>query len=201
MPIPTFTPGYPPDGSSLGQTKTTIRNNLDGTFDTLAVDHINNNGQPGSQPAGYHNSIHLVPQASVTNVSGYDQFFSKTINDGYANDQALFLNTGTGNITNQLTSNFLATKGSSVGASGRSFIPGGITLIWGSFNPNVSTTVTFPFGGFPNFCVNIQLTGSASNNSSFRNNISTGSITKTGFTWQGSVDTHFTPIFYLAIGN
>ncbi len=50
MAIPIYTLGYPPDGSSLGQTKTTIRNNLDGTFLTLGGDHVNNNGQPGSIP-------------------------------------------------------------------------------------------------------------------------------------------------------
>ena len=52
MSIPAFTPGYPPDGSSLGETKSVIRNNLDGTFLTLGVDHINNNGQPGSESSG-----------------------------------------------------------------------------------------------------------------------------------------------------
>ena len=62
MGIPAYVPGYPPDGSSLGQTKSTIRNNLDGTFQTIAVDHINNNGDPGSQPPGYHTIIHEVPQ-------------------------------------------------------------------------------------------------------------------------------------------
>jgi hypothetical protein len=76
MPIPAYTPGYPPDGSSLGQTKAVIRNNLDGTFQTLAVDHIDNNGNPGSQPAGYHTVIHQVPQTSVNTASGYNQIFS-----------------------------------------------------------------------------------------------------------------------------
>ena len=76
MPIPTYTPGYPPDGSSLGQTKSTIRNNLDGTFQTLAIDHVNNNGQPGSNPAGYHTIIHQVSQTSVSTVSGVNQVFS-----------------------------------------------------------------------------------------------------------------------------
>lgn len=76
MPIPTYTPGYPPDGSSLGQTKATIRNNLDGTFETLAIDHVNNNGQPGSNPAGYHTVIHEVTQTNVSTVTGVNQIFS-----------------------------------------------------------------------------------------------------------------------------
>jgi hypothetical protein len=91
MAIPTYTPGYPPDGSSLGQTKSTIRNNLDGTFETLAVDHVNNNGVPGSNPAGYHTIIHQVPQTNVDDCAGYNQIFSgvpgglsiTTVNDGH----------------------------------------------------------------------------------------------------------------------
>src|ERR1700690_80686 len=97
--------GYPPDGSSLGQTKSTLRNNLDGTFDTVAVDHINNNGQPGSKPAGYHNVVHMVPQGSDPGaVTGYGQLYSKTIND-VTTDQALFWETGAGLVA-QLTTNF-----------------------------------------------------------------------------------------------
>jgi hypothetical protein len=76
MPIPTYTPGYPPDGASLGQTKSTIRNNLDGTFETVAVDHVNNNGQPGSNPAGYHTIIHEVTQTNVVTVASHNQVFS-----------------------------------------------------------------------------------------------------------------------------
>src|SRR5580700_2776789 len=75
MAIPPYVKGYPPDGSSLGQTKSTIRNNLDGTFDTVAVDHVNNNG-PNMQPAGYHTIIHEVTQTNVSTVAGVNQIFS-----------------------------------------------------------------------------------------------------------------------------
>jgi len=71
---------------------------------------------------------------------------------------------------------------------------------WGNFNPNISTSVSFPVE-FPHAVFNIQLTGSASNSSTFRNGVSTGSLSKSGFTWQGSIDSHWTPIYWLAIGN
>src|SRR5271163_4949800 len=76
MPIATFNRGYPPDGYSLGNTKVVIRNNLDGTFDTLAVDHVNNNGIPGSNPPGYHTLIHQITQTNVKTLADYNQVFS-----------------------------------------------------------------------------------------------------------------------------
>ena len=153
MPIPTYTPGYPPDGSSLGQTKSTVRNNLDGTFQTLGIDHINNNGQPGSKPAGYHNVIHVVPQAGNPGaVTGYGQLFSKTVNS-YTTDQALFWETGAG-LIQQLTVNLTP----SAATNGYTFIPGGIILQWG-FIPNPARTATQNFNiTFPNACFNVQLT-------------------------------------------
>lgn len=149
MPIPTYTPGYPPDGSSLGQTKATIRNNLDGTFETVGVDHINNNGQPGSKPAGYHNVVHMVPQGSDPGaVTGYGQLYSKTIND-VTSDQALFWETGAGLIA-QLTTNLTPVAA----VSGYTFLPGGLILQWGTVSSTTSGDVTFATNNieFPSNC-------------------------------------------------
>jgi len=197
----TYQPGVPTGSIPLNQDYLNIQGNFTSLNTQFNVDHVPLTSTSGNPPNGYHTSIHLVPASFIANASGYGQLYNNTNNDGYSNDQSLYFNTGTGNLTLQLTNNFVPTKGASVGDSGRTFLPGGITLIWGSFDPNSSTTVTFPFSGFPNVCVNVQLTGSASNNSTFRNNISTGTISKTGFTWQGTVDSHYKPIFYLAIGN
>lgn len=153
MSIPTFTPGYPPDGSSLGQTKSTIRDNLDGTFLTVAVDHINNNGQPGSNPAGYHKVTHMVPQAgNPSAVVGYGQLYSRTVNS-FTNDQALFWETG-GGLIQQLTTNITPLYS----GNGYTFLPGGFIIQWGV---TVSTAVsgsTFFNVPFQTSCLNIQLT-------------------------------------------
>ncbi len=161
MPIPTFTAGYPPDGSSLGQTKSTIRNNIDGTFQTVAIDHVDNNGQPGSQPAGYHKIIHEVSQTSVATVANYNQIFSgvpgtlivngvttPTIPTG--GDTQLYSLTGAG-VLSQLT-------GSSKTTNGYAWV-GGILLQWGfdSFTGSQNPAPSFPVV-FPNACLNIQLT-------------------------------------------
>jgi Putative tail fiber protein gp53-like, C-terminal len=163
MPIPTYTPGYPPDGSSLGQTKSTIRNNLDGTFETLNVDHINNNGQPGSQPAGYHTIIHQVTQTNVSTVNNYNQVFSgvpgtlivngvTTPNIPSSGDTQLYSLTGAGTLY-QLT-------GVSPGSFGFAWV-GGILLQWGTATVASGTSVTFP-ETFPHACLNVQVTANAS---------------------------------------
>lgn len=212
MPIPSFTPGYPPDGASLGQTKSTIRNNLDGTFQTLAVDHINNNGQPGSQPAGYHTIIHQVPQTNVSTVSGYNQIFSGSPGTLIVNgvttpaipgggDQQLYSLTGAGGLS-QLTGNHAANNGYSW--------TGGVLLQWGRLTgfagswPTTPQSLSFSTSNvsFPNNCFAV-FTTFIGPTSSTTGDITINSVTKTAFTWQfsGSSSAGFGGFYWLAIGN
>lgn len=209
MPIPTYTPGYPPDGASLGQTKSTIRNNLDGTFQTLAVDHVNNNGQPGSQPAGYHTVIHEVPQTNVSTVSGYNQIFSGVpgtlIVNGITtpaippnNDQQLYSLTGQGGLS-QLT-------GSNPVSNGYAWM-GGMLFQWGrlmGFAGNWPTTpqpLSFN-ANFPHNCFSVYTTFIGPT-SSTTGDITINSTTLTSFTWQfsGSSSAGYGGFYWLAIGN
>lgn len=196
MSIPTYTPGYPPDGSSLGQTKSTIRNNLDGTYQTLAIDHIDNNGNPGSKPAGYHKVIHMVPQGvNPAPVAGYGQLFSKTINS-FTTDQALFWETGNG-LLQQLTTNLTP----SATANGYSFLPGGIIIQWMKVNnPTSGTNYSFPIT-FPNNCFSVQLTPSLNDNSTVRCYVASGTLTTALFQIQATTSSHFTSMYVTAIGN
>lgn len=160
MPIPTYTPGYPPDGSSLGQTKSTIRNNLDGTFETVAVDHVNNNGQPGSNPAGYHTVIHEVTQTSATTVANYNQLFAGVPGTLVVNatttpaippggDTQLYALSANG-ILSQLTGRVAMQNGYCW--------MGGILLQWGLVGHIVdNATITFPVS-FPNNCFTVVAT-------------------------------------------
>jgi hypothetical protein len=210
MPIPTYTPGYPPDGSSLGQTKATIRNNLDGTFQTLNVDHINNNGQPGSQPAGYHTVIHEVPQTSVSTVTGYNQIFSgvpgtlsvngtptKAIpNNG---DTQLYALTGAGVLAQLTGYSFTTPSGPFFQSKGFAWI-GGILLQWGSdysTNTGSGNPITFSTP-FPNnvFSITCTVYGSGSN---ARQVSEVGFASLTGFSAFGTNSTNL--IYYLAVGN
>jgi hypothetical protein len=199
MGIPTYNQGYPQDGSSLGQSKLTIRNNLDGTFQTLAVDHINNNGQPGSKPAGYHKVIHMVPQsANPGAIAGYGQLFTKTVNS-IINDTQLFWETSTG-LIQQLTVNITPRART----NGYTFLPGGIIIQWGVVNsPGQSGTVTFTTVSninFPNNCWNVQLTQRRDASNSTQGMYLNGSPGTSSFKYNGS-SSDDDALFWVAIGN
>ena len=208
MTIPTFTQGYPPDGSTLGQTKATIRDNLDGTFLTLGVDHINNNGSPGNHPAGYHNVIRSVPQGSnPAPVAGYGQLFSKTINS-VTTDQAMFWETGNG-LVMQMTANLTPVTGS----SGVTFLPGGLILQYGSVSQSFSsgsTTGTTNFSiAFPNNLffvsgnptyVNSSLPNSQASLNIRQSRLNSGS--RSSFDWQFYTNSSsYVGFTWIAIGN
>jgi hypothetical protein len=197
MSIPPYQLGFPPDGSFLGQTKTTIRNNLDGTFLTLAVDHINNNGQPGMQPAGYHKAIHMVQQTPPTAVPNVGEIWCSTANDGYSTDTIFFQKTGL-NLNAQMSRNFAPVAA----ANGYTFIPGGLVLQWGSTTAvqnSSSTTVTFPIAFTANV-FSVQLTVQTDDNSTIRLSL-LNTPTLTQFTTSQTSSTHFTKLYWMAIGN
>jgi hypothetical protein len=208
MVIPTYTPGYPPDGSSLGQTKSTIRNNLDGTFETLAIDHINNNGQPGSQPAGYHTIIHQVPQSSVSTVTGYNQVFSGVPGTLIVNgvttptipasgDQQLYSLSGAG-VLSQLTG--LANTQTVTGGIGYAWLCG-VLMQWGyTTNSTGNIGVSFPVP-FPNNVFNVQATALRATGK-FSTDFSVTSVVNSGFTINNAnSSTTGLAYYWFAIGN
>jgi hypothetical protein len=196
MSIPTFTPGYPPDGFSLGQTKATIRDNIDGTFDTLAVDHIDNNGQPGGKHAGYHTVIHSVPQTVVNTVVGYSQLFtgipgSCTINGGATtavppDGQPQWFDLAPDGSIYQLT-------GAVKSTSGYAWM-GGMLVQWkfkdlGGTWPSSSQTVNFNVT-FPHACLMVLLTLVSNSSGSLTNGdvfVVKNSLTTTGFDYFNNI--------------
>ena len=195
MPIPTYTPGYPPDGSSLGQTKATIRNNLDGTFETLNVDHVNNNGQPGSNPAGYHTVIHVVPEGSDPSaIAGYGQLYSKTINS-VTTDEALFWETG-GGIIQQMTVNLTP----SASNNGQTFLPGGLIMKFGNASGSSAGAFNVAYASaFPNnlFSLNVSV---AKAEVPTEYDIAPGFVTTSGFRLVIANSGAFN-VYWIAIGN
>lgn len=196
MPIPTYTPGYPPDGSSLGQTKKPIRDNLDGTFQTLAVDHVDNNGEPGSNPAGYHTVIHQVTQAGApATIAGVNQIFSMVppSNIPSNGDTQLFTKTGIGGLS-QMTGN-----------SANFVWCAGVLFQWGTQAGSSSSSVPVSFSpAFPNNCYNVTVVpirAASSPGSDFSTCVVTGSVSTTGFTI-GNIGGHTIAGWYwFAIGN
>jgi hypothetical protein len=201
MTIPTYNLGYPPDGASLGETKAEIRNNLDGTFLTLGVDHINNNGQPGSNPAGYHNNIHMVTQgAAPANMAGVLQLFTLVPPSGIpdATNPQLFT------LTNSILSQLTGKKTTAANNSNGYVWVGGVLIQWGiASTPHESATpLLFATNNvaFPNFCFMVQVTGIRSNSGGDGIFVLQGSVSNTGFTFRngsGSIDNSY----WMAIGN
>jgi hypothetical protein len=169
MSIPTYIKGFPQDGSNLGNTRVQIRRNLDGTFETLEVDHINNNevGSNGLMgTAGYHNVIHFQDQGnapttppSVTNVT---QMYTNT--DTTHSVQQLFVESTAGNAYQQTT--LIDGKFSKFGPNGNNnfwtYLPGGKIMICSSTGiSNTDADVDLSALGFPVFAnknYNIQVT-------------------------------------------
>lgn len=219
MGIPTFTPGYPLDGSSLGQTKVPIRDNLDGTFQTLAVDHIDNNGSPGSQPSGYHKVIHQVPQSNVPLLSGYTQVFTGVPGTVMVNGVATpnipaggstqLYSLNSGNVVSQLTGRV---NNSVFPFNGFAWM-GGILMQWGLVNvsgTSQSGTVTFSSLApnnvtFPNTLFSIQTSlicinaGTSSLGTIAVNN---ATFSTTGFSYQfnSNGSAQYSGFFWMAIG-
>lgn len=207
MPIPTYTPGYPPDGSSLGQTKAVIRNNLDGTFQTVGIDHVNNNGVPGANPAGYHTVIHEVTQTTVNTVAGVNQIFSgvpgtlsvnstttPTIPPG--GDTQLYALSASG-ILSQLTGKLAA-------SNGYAWI-GGILLQWGvTGTSSANIGVNFVSAGnvaFPNNNFVVMATPLRSSGT-FTSDFSVTNKTLAGFTIvNGTGGATGLAYYWIAIGN
>jgi hypothetical protein len=197
MSIPSYTPGYPPDGSTLGQTKTTIRNNLDGNFQVFSVDHQNQN----QTNPGYHKIVHLIPQGSdPSTIAGIDQVYPKLVNFGGTGSFTQLFQKNSGGGVSQLT----GTLGSAIGYQ---FI-GGVILMWGIVSSTAQTgAVTFPLiygpgNGFANNCYNVQCTPIVSGTTDHASSTYVQSVSVTGFTWyQADRSSSGTGFYWLAIGN
>lgn len=195
--MPVFQPGVPTGLVDLDVDYQNLQDNFEQLNIAYGVDHVpfsDTSGVPPGGISGMHTIIHLQSNAVPAATATVGQLFNTDQNDNINTDTILWFLTGGGKLL-QLTRNFVPTQA----ANGRTFLPGGLILQWGNFNPNVSVNVFFPFA-FPAAVYNIQFTGSASNNSTFRNGLLTGSLSQTGFTWEGTIDTHWNPIYYMAIG-
>lgn len=214
MSIPTYNLGYPQNGSTLGQSKATIRNNLDGTFQTLGVDHVNNNGvssiQAGNYPAGYHSQVSMIPLSSdPAHVGSYGHLYTKSITTGGNLDQVLFYETGGGRIT-QFTTNIAGAANTTNIGSGYSTLFGGLYFLWGNvtFGGVFSGKVQYPiaFANNGNIALNIQ-TSPLGTSASTGSLVITGSLPVSvanpngGFTYQiAGTTTGYSGFYWIAIG-
>jgi len=151
----TFNPSAPSGTIPLNQVYLSIQSNFNQLNQQFQSDHIPFASLSGNPSNGYHTAVHLVPQSTPTDSSGFGQVYDNTVNDGISTDEILFFLTG-GNLDLQMTRNFLPV----IGEGGHTFLSGGIILQWGLFSgvlgSGVSGNVIFP-QPFPNDCFGVWM--------------------------------------------
>jgi hypothetical protein len=189
-----YQPGIPTGTVNLDVDYQNIQDNFQQLDTTYGTDHV---AYSQGLNNGYHNIIHLVPNATPTPSTGIGQLFDNTVYDGINTDQILYFLTGENRLL-QLTRNFVP----SVTAKGYTFLPGGLIMEWGSFSAtNISSmNVSFP-QIFPNAIYNVQVTYVVSDNSTIRSGIESGTVSKNGFTWIGTSTSSLITVYWTAIGN
>lgn len=201
----TYRPLIPTGTVPLNTDYTNLQENFQQANTVVGIDH--SALDISTNEMGYHKSIHMIPQASITNTPGFGQLYSNTVNS-YSVDQALFWDTGNGNQNIQLTSNFLPTASTiPFPNNGYSFLPGtpgsGIIIQWGyiqnvTANPQTVTYASIGCLAFPNNTLNVQLTsgGLGSQGALF----GAINLTPTGFDITQANLNFFRNYYFVAIG-
>lgn len=210
MPIPTYISGYPPDGFSLGNTKTTIRGNLDGTFQTLGIQHYNqNSGNISSGLVGKHQYITFPQQGfQPTTAAGEIELFNGALPTG-GNYNLAYIGSGSSTAV-QLTRSEIP----KAMQNGYSWMAGNILWQWGLNNAPSSGSFalglaagTYVFAANGNvdysanpFIIQATLIGSSSAISG-TGTVSIISATATEFKWAfNGAGTSYLGFYWTAIG-
>lgn len=136
MAIPPFTAGLPQNGQSLGNSKANIRDNIDGTFQTVAKNHFNNN----SGSAGKHQYIQFPTDVNPGGSTGANELLLYNGLDGILNN-LYFIPPGKAvpSAGIQLTRN----ESPITASTGFTWLPGGIIMQWGTATKTSGQTVSF----------------------------------------------------------
>ena len=191
-----YQPNIPTGSVPLNIDYQNLRTNFTALNTIFGVDHLTYNNATAQK--GYHTNIHMVPAGSNPSaVVGYGTLYNRTTNDGYDSDQTLFFLTGDGKRL-QLTSNVSP----SLANTGYTFLPGGLILQWG--RTNIQSTgnvpIVFPLA-FANAVYSAQVTYSITDNTTVRSGISAGTLSTTGFTWEGTNSSQLRTLFWMVIGS
>lgn len=191
MSYETYNSGVPNPPNSPKVDVPIMKTNALAISNLISNDHFGFNNNAG----GYHQQVHLKNEAAPGGL-------------GANADSVLYANLANANSwpfwQNALGSIQLGGR-NSIGANGYITLPSRASqpLIsqWGSFNPNASTAVSFPLT-FPNNVYAVFMTQSIDNNSTFRQaSVSTGTLTTSGFTYEGTVSAHINPVYFFALGD
>lgn len=190
----------------------------------IEVDHIGF----GLANGGYHTDIHMTEFSSTTinpsnasnnpptaplPINNIGQLYTCQIRSppvsGGIIDEVLYYQSAFGRIT-QLTNNF-APIGfqSSATKNGYTALPGGLIIQWGIIDsPPLPSGVTTPLLfataniDFPKNCFNVQMTliNDGSTNNEQVMSVRTGTVSKTGFSWNYTGGSAYRGFYWVAIG-
>ena len=190
----TYTSNVPQSNQSLGGSQPIINANFTLIGSNFAENHVGF----GLTNAGLHTFVDLVSQGTTASnpatgvvshyanaVNGVTEWFFQREESGMTAGAAIQMSVST----------------PVVAASGRTFLPGALLMIWGTktWTTASPTAVSFQGGGFPNACLSVQVTSSAGTSGAI--SLGAAAVSETGFnlTASGS-QTQTGNAYYLAIG-
>ena len=194
--MPTYSP-VPQAGQSLGFTRDTLKNNIQGIIDTIAINHF------GTTDPNYGKHRYIqMPEVISAPATAIDEgaVYTKSIN-GTA--QLFYRNENNGTEV-QLTGTSAGGTDTVAATNGYTFLPGGILMQWGikgslSSTGSVSYLIPFPTNVFN---VQSSLISKAGGTSS-SNTVApiTGTITTSGFQYSYTGSSSYVSFYWVALGN
>lgn len=198
--MPTYNPNIPTGTINLNEDYLNLQANFKALDDVYQQDHVPLTDTTVQK--GYHTAVHLAAQGS-TPAGALNTFMllDRNDDDGYNTWDQLIARPGT-NSSYPLTRNFTP----DIALEGRTFLAGGLVIMWGRFNLTKNTEQTYLFpDAFINNCYNVQLTmkyAPSDPPSSDSLNYAVGAVSNLGFDFiVNTVSTKIIQAFYLALGN
>ena len=137
----TFNPNIPQPNDIPSQSQAQILTNFQQLNTVFDVDHVPFNDGTAANRGKHDQSTYIELGADPTTLSGELAVYSKD----NAGATTLYLRQESNGSVIQMSG-----PNPTPGASGTTFLPGGLLLKWGILNnPTDSAVVTFPDGGFP----------------------------------------------------
>lgn len=186
-----YNPNIPQPTDKLKNSQPQILNNFSSANTSFGVNHFAFDNATLNN--GKHNFVELVERTVIPPglVTGEETLYSKVVSA----EGQMFFTRGSSAVEIQMT----GPGDPIVSQNGKTFLPGGILMQWGTvLNVVDGTTVTFPVA-FTTVYVAVATGQSASSQASYLS-IRTGTITVAGFTFEASGSDAFSSADWIAIG-
>jgi hypothetical protein len=192
----TFNPNIPQGAQLISATQAQIQINFDQLNSIFDVDHVTYDNATVANRGKHDKSTYIEqgsdPATSANEIALYSKDLSSV--------STLYMRKESSGTVIQMSG-----RDPILANPGRTFLPGGIILVWGTFSlaPGVnSTAVTFPGGGFTGTPFGVYFGSNVTGNAESLPIVGPGTLTNTGFTGQrangSSGGTYL--YYYLAIG-